>query len=171
MRPGSLKAASTNRTVFSPGAGNAGRGDEGLLRLLDNFQPHPRGITIRERWSSRNRARSPPLAFPYASRKNDFCETFAGRVRRDDTMTATVAAPVVADGVGPNLFRNLAADKNRSYALSPLKFLSLRISHELPFERIFIHLPSRLSRGNRGKTAKLLGNFALLHALYYYSYP
>jgi hypothetical protein len=78
-------------------------------------------------------------------------------------MTATVAAPVVADGVGPNLFRNLAADKNLSYALSSFPCYpreSRTNCHSSASLFIYHH---ELSRGNRGNTAKLLGNFALLH--------
>jgi len=55
--------------------------------------------------------------------------------REEATMTATVAPPVVADGVGQNLFRNLANDKNRSYApsrLSPLACCALRIAAVRP---------------------------------------
>lgn len=46
--------------------GNAGR--------LDDFQPILAKLPS-ERWFPRNEVRSPPLAFPHASRKNDFCET------------------------------------------------------------------------------------------------
>lgn len=58
---------------WEEGEGREGRGSEREGRL-DDFQPILAKLPS-ERWFPRNEVRSPPLAFPHASRKNDFCET------------------------------------------------------------------------------------------------
>jgi len=170
MCPKSLKAASTNRTVFSPGGKRGERDLRGCCDCWTTFS----GILAElpsERWSSRNRARSPSLAFPHASRKNDFCETFAATVRRDGDDGDS-------GGAGGRRWSRTKFisqfGRRQKPILRSLKFpvLSSRISHQLPFERIFIHLPSRAVTRKPWKHCKTAGKLcSLTHALYYYFYP